>query len=59
MIVSMRTRAAKCRVSVEIARQHFLMVKDAGAGVQPAAPAAIVVVLNWFEELRAKVATGR
>ena len=36
---------------------RFLMIKDAPAGDPNAAPASIVVVLNWFEELTRLVPT--
>jgi hypothetical protein len=36
--------------------QRFLMLKG---GEQEAAPAQINVVLNWFEELKQKVPTGK
>ena len=32
--------------------KHFLMVKEAGAGSQPAVATSIVVVRNWIEELK-------
>jgi len=35
--------------------QRFLMIKDAPAGDPKATPATMVVVLNWFEELKARV----
>jgi hypothetical protein len=31
------------------------MIKDAPAGDPKATPASMVVVLNWFEELKARV----
>jgi serine/threonine-protein kinase len=37
--------------------QRFLMIKDAPAGDPKATPASMVVVLNWFEELKARVPT--
>ena len=37
--------------------QKFLMIKDNASGGQNTQPASIVVVLNWFEELRQRVAT--
>ena len=37
--------------------QRFLMIKEnAGSGEGDAPPASMVVVQNWFEELKAKVA---
>jgi serine/threonine-protein kinase len=39
--------------------QRFLMVKPNSATVDPPRPAGFVVVLNWFEELRRRVATER
>ena len=37
--------------------QRFLMIKrDSATGDQPSALASIVVVLNWFEELKQRVA---
>lgn len=35
--------------------QRFLMIKDNTPGNQTAAPASMVVVLNWFEELKARL----
>ena len=35
--------------------QRFLMIKDNLAGDQTSAPASIVVVLNWLEELKRRV----
>ena len=37
--------------------KRFLMIKESGAE-EGAAPAQLVVVLNWFEELRARAAGG-
>lgn len=37
--------------------QRFLMIKDNTSGDQASTPASMVVVLNWFEELKAKVPT--
>ena len=34
---------------------RFLMLKENGAGDPNLTPARIVVVLNWFEELKARV----
>jgi hypothetical protein len=36
--------------------QHFLMLKP---GEQESAPTQINVVLNWFEELKRRVPTGK
>jgi eukaryotic-like serine/threonine-protein kinase len=45
---------------VDRSDQRFLMIKDPPAVVDPATkPATIVVVLNWFEELKPRVATAR
>jgi hypothetical protein len=38
---------------------RFLMIKESGAAEDRSAPAQIHVVLNWFEELKARVPTGR
>jgi serine/threonine-protein kinase len=35
--------------------QRFLMIKDSAAGDPTATPASMVVVLNWFEELKQRV----
>ncbi len=35
--------------------QRFLMLKEVAAGDPNATPASLVVVLNWFEELKARV----
>ena len=35
--------------------QRFLMIKDSAAGDPNATPASMVVVLNWFEELKQRV----
>jgi serine/threonine-protein kinase len=35
--------------------QRFLMLKDSAAGDPTATPASMVVVLNWFEELKQRV----
>jgi serine/threonine-protein kinase len=37
--------------------ERFLMIKDNGPNEQPAAPPTIVVVLNWAEELKARLPT--
>jgi len=34
--------------------QRFLMIKESATGDPNATPASMVVVLNWFEELKAK-----
>jgi len=39
--------------------QRFLMIKDNTAGDQTTTSGSIVVVLNWFEELKAKLAAGK
>ena len=39
--------------------QRFLMIKDSTTGDPNATPASMVVVLNWFEELKAKVLAGK
>lgn len=36
--------------------QRFLVMKDSAAGDPNATPASMVVVLNWFKELKARVA---
>jgi serine/threonine-protein kinase len=38
--------------------QRFLMIKDSAAGNATATPASMVVVLNWFEELKQRVPTN-
>ena len=38
--------------------RRFLMVKDSAAGDPNATPASMVVVLNWFEELKQRVPTN-
>ena len=35
------------------------MIKDSASGDQPSDLPSIVVVVNWFEELKAKVSTGK
>jgi serine/threonine-protein kinase len=35
--------------------QKFLMIKDAASGDRTSTSASLVVVLNWFEELKARV----
>ena len=37
--------------------QRFLMLRDSAAGDPNVTPASMVVVLNWFEELKARVPT--
>jgi serine/threonine-protein kinase len=37
--------------------RHFLMLKEDAASDRDAAPAAMIVVQNWFEELKARVPT--
>ena len=37
--------------------ERFLMMKEGGQSDAPPAPASIVVVQNWFEELRRLVPT--
>jgi serine/threonine-protein kinase len=44
---------------VSLDGQRFLMIKNTASGVQPSTPASIVVVVNWVEELKAKVPTGK
>ncbi len=39
--------------------QRFLMIKDNASGDQASAPPSVVVVLNWAEELKAKLPTGK
>jgi serine/threonine-protein kinase len=39
--------------------QRFLMIKDGALSNPAGPPASIVVVLNWAEELKAKLPTGR
>jgi serine/threonine-protein kinase len=39
--------------------KRFLVLKPQAAGSRPQAPATLVVVLNWFEELKARVPAGR
>ena len=39
--------------------QRFLMIKDAATGGQASTPASIVVVVNWVEELKARVPNGK
>jgi hypothetical protein len=34
------------------------MIKDNTAGDQPSTPASMVVVLNWFEELKRRLPTS-
>jgi hypothetical protein len=42
---------------VSLDGQRFLMIKDNAGGDQTSAPASIVVVLNWTEELKQRVPT--
>jgi len=44
---------------VSVDGQRFLMIKDNTAGDQTTTSGSIVVVLNWFEELKAKLAVGK
>jgi hypothetical protein len=37
--------------------QRFLMLKERAAGDPNAPPASLIVVLNWFEELKGPVPT--
>jgi eukaryotic-like serine/threonine-protein kinase len=39
--------------------QRFLMIKDTATGDPNATPTSMVAVLNWFEELKAKIPAGR
>jgi hypothetical protein len=39
--------------------QRFLTVKESVAGDRNGTRTAIVVVVNWFEELKAKVPAGK
>jgi hypothetical protein len=40
--------------------QRFLMIKEnAGSSEGNAPPASMIVVQNWFEELKAKAAAGK
>ena len=38
--------------------QRFLMIKNAAGGDQASTPASMIVVVNWVEELKAKVPMG-
>jgi hypothetical protein len=38
--------------------QRFLMIKDSATDDPNATPASMVVVLNWFEELKQRVPTS-
>jgi hypothetical protein len=38
--------------------RRFLMIKNGGANDPNATPASMVVVLNWFEELKQRVPTN-
>jgi hypothetical protein len=44
---------------VSLDGKRFLMIKDAGDPNQPPAPARIVVVQHWFEELKRLVPRTR
>ena len=35
--------------------QRFLMIKDTTPATQPSTPPGLVVVLNWFEELKGRI----
>jgi hypothetical protein len=39
--------------------QRFFMIKEHVTGDRHATPPSIVVVQNWFEELKAKVTDGK
>jgi hypothetical protein len=39
--------------------KRFLLIKPVGEPRQGAAPRSLVVVLNWFQELKRLVPTGR
>ncbi|MBI4476266.1 MAG: hypothetical protein HY654_03780, partial [Acidobacteria bacterium] len=39
--------------------QRFLMIKDSTAADQTMTAPSMVVVLNWFEELKAKLSAGK
>jgi len=39
--------------------QRFLTVKDSATGDPKATPASMVVVLNWFEELKQRVSVNQ
>ena len=45
------------RYDVAADGQRFLMIKEGGAGDEAPAPTSIVIVQNWFEELRRLVPT--
>jgi serine/threonine-protein kinase len=38
--------------------QRFLMIKDSATAEQPSTPTSVVVVLNWFEELKRRLPTS-
>jgi Tol biopolymer transport system component len=38
--------------------QRFLMIKDSAAAEQPSTPPSLVVVLNWFEELKRRLTSS-
>ena len=44
---------------VSLDGQRFLMIKDAAGPDQSASPPRIVVVQNWFEEVKRLVPVGR
>lgn len=56
-----RTQTALADRTYDIAPdgQPFLMIKEAEQTAEASAPGQIHVVLNWFEELNARVPTGR
>jgi hypothetical protein len=39
--------------------KRFLVLKPQAADSRPQAPATLVVVLHWFEELKARVSGAR
>ena len=52
---SARSNSTTCRPD----GQRFLMIKDSASGDQASARPSIVVVVNWFEELKAKLGANR
>ena len=44
---------------VSLDGKRFLLIKDAGDSSQPVEPTSIVVVRNWFEELKQFVPPAR
>ena len=38
--------------------QRFLMIKEGGGAEDASAPASLIIVENWFEELRRLVPTN-